>query len=220
MPITIQCPVSGIWKLQTPRGHHPYSKDFTALDFRLRNLSPGTRLRYLLRSLDVSTLPSWDQPVMAPVSGRILTVAQDHDDRVALNLVADWISQRIIAPRKGNDDMGHYLGNHVIMAADDGHHLLFAHLKKCSAKVVAGQRVAAGELLAKVGNSGISMRPHLHFHITNPAAEHPDQPIPFVFTAYQAQDNGVWRDYQALLPVDNKPFKTLGNYSTSSSHKQ
>lgn len=208
MPITIQCPVSGVWKLFTPAGHHPYSKDFVALDFRLHEFSLANRLRYCIASLGSDALPGWDQAVVAPMGGKILRVEQDHDDRVTMNILRDTVQQKIIAPRKGSDDMGYYLGNYIIMEADSGHHFLFAHLRKGSARVFEGQTASAGDTIAHIGNSGVSMRPHLHFHITHPEAEHPDQPVPFVFDHYQSCDNGVWHDQKQLLPVDNKPFRT------------
>ncbi len=206
MPTTIQAPVRGIWKLLTPSGHHPYSKDFQALDFTFRTLKPVTRLRLFFGLLDVTTLPSWGQPVQAPMPGTVLRVVQDHDDHTAVNLIRDGIQHKLDA-RCPSDDPGVHLGNHIIMAASSGEHMLFAHLKKSSAQVVAGQKVAAGDMLARVGNSGISLLPHLHFHITNPAADNPDQPLPFVFEQFDALDNRVWQAYRESLPVDHKPFR-------------
>ena len=44
-----------------------------------------------------------------------------------------------------------------------GEFTLYAHLKQGSIVVRKGQRVKAGQLLGKVGNSGSTMSPHLHF---------------------------------------------------------
>ena len=206
MPITIQAPVRGIWKLHTPSGHHPYSKDLEALDFTFRTLKPVARLRLFFGLLDVANLPSWGQPVVAPLSGEILRVVQHHDDHTAVNLIRDGIQRKLDA-RCAGDDPGAYLGNHIIMAASSGAHILFAHLQKSSAQVVAGQTVAAGDMLARVGNSGISLLPHLHFHITNPTADNPDQPLPFVFEQFDALDNRIWQSCRESLPVDQKPFR-------------
>ncbi len=206
MPVTIQSPVTGIWTIHSPRGHHPYSKDFRALDYCYRTLSPALRLRHLLGRLDVTALPAWAQPVRAPLGGRIVTVAQDHDDRLMLNLPRD-LSRIRHAVRSGNTDAGFHLGNHLILETDDGHHLLLAHLKKSSVRVVPGQTVSPGDVLAKVGNSGLSLLPHLHFHVTDPAAPNPDQPLPFVFETHQRLDGGVWYEQAASLPPDHRPFR-------------
>ena len=207
MPIVIQSPVHGTWKLHTPGGHHPYSKDFRALDVRYRELGTLEKLRWRLGRIDVSAFSSWAQTVLAPLSGTVVHVSQDHPDRSQLNHLGDWLGNRLAARRGGNDP-GHWLGNHLVLEADSGHHLLFAHLKQSSIRVVPGQAVAAGEALAKVGNSGISLTPHLHFHITDPTANNPDQPVAFVFDQYETLDGGIWHPARSLLPADHTPFRS------------
>lgn len=41
----------------------------------------------------------------------------------------------------------------------------FQHLQRGSVRVVKGQRVAAGEWIARTGNSGNSSGPHCHIHV-------------------------------------------------------
>ena len=56
-------------------------------------------------------------------------------------------------------------GNYVIIRADAGFHVMLAHFLQGSVVVVSGQRVEAGFLLGKCGNSGRSPVPHLHVHV-------------------------------------------------------
>jgi len=42
--------------------------------------------------------------------------------------------------------------------------VLMAHLMRSSLTVMAGQRVQTGQLIGRVGNSGLSTEPHLHLH--------------------------------------------------------
>ena len=56
-------------------------------------------------------------------------------------------------------------GNHIIIRMDQGSRLMLAHLAQGSVAVVPGQRVALGQELAVVGNSGRSPMPHLHVHV-------------------------------------------------------
>ena len=56
-------------------------------------------------------------------------------------------------------------GWHIVLDADDGRSLFFAHLKAGSITVAAGQRVSAGTVIAAVGTTGASSGPHLHFEI-------------------------------------------------------
>ncbi|MES3031442.1 MAG: peptidoglycan DD-metalloendopeptidase family protein [Patescibacteria group bacterium] len=54
-------------------------------------------------------------------------------------------------------------GNYVIISHDNGTQTLYAHNQKNFVK--AGDRVEQGQLIAKVGNTGKSTGPHLHFEI-------------------------------------------------------
>ena len=55
--------------------------------------------------------------------------------------------------------------NLIRILHDDGTMALYAHIKRGSAVVKAGQRVAAGEMIARSGNTGYSTGPHLHFSV-------------------------------------------------------
>lgn len=54
-------------------------------------------------------------------------------------------------------------GKTVVVAHGNGFHTVYAHAQNLL--VSKGQRVAQGEVIAKVGSSGRSTGPHLHFEI-------------------------------------------------------
>lgn len=56
-------------------------------------------------------------------------------------------------------------GHFVVLRADDELDYVFMHLRRGSIVVAAGQRLAAGERLGEVGNSGRSFGAHLHFEV-------------------------------------------------------
>lgn len=64
----------------------------------------------------------------------------------------------------GNPDGGGY-GNYIIIKHDDGNYSLYAHLSQNSIRVVAGDVVDQGQVIAKLGHSGSSTGPHLHFEM-------------------------------------------------------
>lgn len=64
----------------------------------------------------------------------------------------------------GNPDGGGY-GNYIIIKHDDGNYTLYAHLSKDSISVLAGDVVDQGQVIAKLGHSGSSTGPHLHFEM-------------------------------------------------------
>ena len=72
-------------------------------------------------------------------------------------------------------------GNFVRVLHDDGTMGVYLHLKQHSVQVREGQRVQAGELLAKSGNTGNSTGPHLHFVVQKNAGLNTVS-IPFEFS--------------------------------------
>jgi murein DD-endopeptidase MepM/ murein hydrolase activator NlpD len=74
-------------------------------------------------------------------------------------------------------------GHYVVVRGDDGRDYAFMHFQDGSVLVEKGQRVAAGQRLAAVGNTGASDGPHLHFEIWPDgwyasADSHPIDPLP------------------------------------------
>lgn len=76
------------------------------------------------------------------------------------------MSTTIVAPAKGqvtkidyNDAQGHFM----IMRHDDGYTTLYSHLSEVM--VSQDSTVEQGDAIAKVGNSGRSTGPHLHFEV-------------------------------------------------------
>jgi murein DD-endopeptidase MepM/ murein hydrolase activator NlpD len=63
---------------------------------------------------------------------------------------------------------GQLPGNHIVIE-ESGTRLrhVYAHMKPGSVRVRDGDRVEAGDVIGRLGNSGGSLAPHLHFHIVN-----------------------------------------------------
>ncbi|MBA8976748.1 MULTISPECIES: peptidoglycan DD-metalloendopeptidase family protein [Streptomyces] len=74
----------------------------------------------------------------------------------------------VVAVRSGtitwSNSAGGAYGQWIGLAADNGHVYTYCHLSQRQVK--AGQRVTAGQQLGKVGNTGNSTGPHLHFEMS------------------------------------------------------
>jgi hypothetical protein len=65
---------------------------------------------------------------------------------------------------------------------DDGYSTLYGHLDP-SLSVAVGQRVEAGQVLGKIGMTGVTTGPHLHFGLYNAAGTAVD-PSPYLSSGY------------------------------------
>ena len=60
-------------------------------------------------------------------------------------------------------------GNYVMIDHRQSEYSLYAHLKPGSVRVKIGDQVKAGDVIGKLGSSGNSTEPHLHFHVCDNA---------------------------------------------------
>jgi hypothetical protein len=72
-------------------------------------------------------------------------------------------------PRLGDGDKYFVPGNHVALDLGGGEFAMYMHLVPGSIAVKVGQRVKAGEVVGRIGNSGNSTEPHLHFQLCDRA---------------------------------------------------
>lgn len=74
--------------------------------------------------------------------------------------VVDGFGTGAIGVKDGNG-----FGNHIKILNADGNEAIYGHLYKNSIKVKVGDKVKQGQVLAKMGSSGNSSGPHLHFEL-------------------------------------------------------
>ncbi len=77
-------------------------------------------------------------------------------------------------------------GNYIILDLDGGRFALYAHLQPRSIRVRLGDRVRRGDVLARIGNSGHSSKPHLHFHIADANSLLQAEGLPYVFESFES----------------------------------
>jgi len=103
---------------------------------RARGLYPPTPDRYAI----------WETDVVSPCDGRVLEAVDGLPD--------------LLPPVR---EPSRPAGNHIVIETDQST-VFLAHLRNGSICVRVGDRVRAGQLLGRVGNSGNTSEPHLHLH--------------------------------------------------------
>jgi hypothetical protein len=104
---------------------------------------------------------AWDQPVRAAGDGVVAATYNEQPDNDVVGDENLW-KQRSLA----ENPMTTY-GNYVLIDHGNGEFSLAAHLRHGSVTVKAGQTVKVGQVIGRVGNSGSSLGPHLHFELRN-----------------------------------------------------
>jgi Peptidase family M23 len=103
---------------------------------------------------DVHNYTAYGADIVAVADGIIVETRNDREDQVPPSL-----------PDPKTITAQTILGNHVVQDIGHGAFAFYAHLQQGSVIVTPGDRVRRGQVLGKLGNTGNSSAPHLHFHL-------------------------------------------------------
>jgi murein DD-endopeptidase MepM/ murein hydrolase activator NlpD len=92
---------------------------------------------------------------------------KDTPIRAALEGEVVWIRDNFKVG--GASKKYYYFGNRIVLKHKNNEYSAYEHNKYHSANVKVGQKVRRGQIIALVGSTGWSTRPHVHFEVfTNP----------------------------------------------------
>jgi peptidase M23-like protein len=94
--------------------------------------------------------------------------------------IPDEMPSVLMVPKSRSD----YGGNNVIVEIAPNVFAWYAHLRQGSLTVKVGDAVTAGAPIAKLGNTGPSEGPHLHFGLLNKPDPIAGQSLPFIFDRF------------------------------------
>ncbi|GAB19725.1 hypothetical protein GOEFS_094_00240 [Gordonia effusa NBRC 100432] len=114
----------------------------------LSALGPGGRRASTIVATRAEQCVIFDLAVYAPCNGVVVDCADGRSDNIDLTTSPRYSDGR---------------GNFISIATDDVT-VLMAHLRRGSVAVNTGDQVTAGQVVARVGNSGRTSEPHLHLH--------------------------------------------------------
>jgi hypothetical protein len=172
-------------------------------------LGPDGRLFHGDSNLN-SSFYAYGADVLAVADGRISGLT----DRLPDNPGSNEPASRTIT-------LDNVVGNYLILDLGHGRFALYAHLQPGSLRVKLGDTVKAGQVLAKLGNSGNSDSPHLHFQLMDANSPVASEGMPYeletftqigVVTDPDPLDAGkAWLpEKQAPLVVHRKEFPVDG----------
>ena len=153
--------------------------------------------------------PGYGADVLAVADGTVSAVVNDLPENEGNN------------PREGRTvTLDTITGNSLILDLGQGRFALYAHLQPSSLKVRPGDRVKTGQVLARLGNSGNSDAPHLHFQLMDANSPLGAEGLPYALASFtqggtladlSGLDDGMpWagnpapgRPHRNEFPVDN-----------------
>jgi len=104
-------------------------------------------------------------------------------------------------------------GNYIIIDLGKGKYAGYAHIIPGSFKVKEGDLVKQHQILAKLGNSGNSSEPHLHFQITDAGSFLMSNGVPYGFHHFSVHPSELVDDSDISLhiKISNKKFEERTN---------
>ena len=177
-----------------------YAFDFLRVDGRKRlHWHRAGWLRTLLLGVPTRECYAWSAPVHAPFDGRIVRAVDGIEERVRvypLRELALAVKHALtFTPAK----LPAILGNHVILRRDDLF-AAFVHLAPGSVAFREGQDVPFGEVIGRVGHTGNSTSPHLHFQLMDAADPTVAKGIPCAFASYDVLRGNAWVHVESGIP--------------------
>src|SRR4030095_7765802 len=136
---------------------------------------------------------AYGQEVLAPADGTVYEMRDGVDDTPMAQFATDEASmmkrlkeyqaklRQQYGPR-GAD------GNYVMIDHGNGEYSVIVHLKKSSIRVKRGEHIKRGQVVAQVGQSGLSTEPHLHFEVVSDPDPFKQRGLPVYFYGLEDAD--------------------------------
>lgn len=222
--ITVEFPLRGEWHSpNTPGSKIPshgtnrlgtrYAYDFIQVDWQRKGW-PAYRvsfLRYLLFGVPINEYYCWGQEIYAPCDGIIVKSEDGKKERERTNLLTDMVNAyknaHYFDPQ--NDDVQSVAGNYVVLKCADHVYAALVHLQTGSIKTTVGQQVKKGESIGRVGHSGNSFGPHLHFQLMDNSDITIANGLPCAFEKYEVYQNGEWRKVKNGVPENQDRIRYI-----------
>jgi len=170
-------PFRGTWRVENSPAHRvpshgtyafgtSHAIDFVAVNDRGRS-APRT-WRSLVAAEPPEIFRGFGQPILAPLSGTVVLTHDGEPDHEARRSQLTLVPYMLGQAERVRAGIPAIAGNYVVIAVrPGGPFVLLAHLRRGTVQVRPGQRLQAGEPLAKCGNSGNSTEPHVHVQVSD-----------------------------------------------------
>ncbi|UGY92101.1 M23 family metallopeptidase [Streptomyces gobiensis] len=152
--------------------------------------------------------PAFGAPLLAVADATVVRAVDSQRDHLSRNsfpaLLYLFLVEALFRQMGGP---GRVFGNRVILDLGDGTYAAYAHVQRGSLAVREGDRVRAGQLLGRCGNSGNSTEPHVHFQLMDSPDLDVARGVPFSWRGAGVPVGGeVFTVGEATLALSGKPL--------------
>ncbi len=152
--------------------------------------------------IDLKLSHGLNSPVLSPISGKVIAAKDGWPERqraTPLDVLAALSAGLRLSEAQLRADYRILAGNYLIIGGAEGFAFL-AHATTGSIRVSEGEAVHAGQPVARVGDTGNSTAPHLHFHLMDGPELWTANGLPSCFIAYERLTDHGWQRVENGIP--------------------
>jgi hypothetical protein len=219
-PVVVEFPLRGEWAAaNTPAHRIPshgtdqlgqrYAYDLVKIDSRKGfHLHPAGAVRSYVIGGRTRECYGWGQPVHAAFDGEVVHAVDRVPERAWLHVVRELalVLKNAVTFDPERHGLDPVLGNHVIMRMETVY-ALFAHLAPGSVAVEIGQTARVGDVIGRVGHTGNSTAPHLHFQLMDSPNLLDAGGIPCAFREYEVNLGDRWERVERGIPARHQRIR-------------
>jgi hypothetical protein len=223
-PVVVDFPLRGEWAAATTPAHkipshgtdqlgQRYAYDLVRIDDREGfHMHPAGTLRSYLIGGRTRDCYGWGQPVHAAFDGEVIAAVDGVPERQWLHVVRELalVLKKAFTFDPAKRGIAPIAGNHVIMRAGETF-AVYAHLAPGSVAVQEGQTVRTGDVIGRVGHTGNSTAPHLHFQLMDSADPLHASGIVCAFARYLEDRGGRWEPVERGIPRKGVRIRSVPN---------
>lgn len=147
---------------------------------------------------NVHSYPCYGADVLAVADGTVVSTFNDLEDQTPGELPD---------PRMIN--MSNVDGNHIVLDLGHSKYAFYAHLQKNSLHVKVGDHVKRGQVIAKLGNTGNTSGPHLHFHLMDGPSVLGSHGLPYTIDHFELAGQLPKKQFEEAKGVEGNWSKSL-----------
>ncbi|MEU5956125.1 M23 family metallopeptidase [Streptomyces sp. NPDC047525] len=135
--------------------------------------------------------PAFGAPLLSVADATVVHAEDGQRDHLSRNSLAAYLYLFVVEGTfRTLGGARRVVGNHIVLDLGEGTYAVYAHVQQGSLAVRAGDKVVAGQVIARCGNSGNTTEPHLHFQLMDCPDLDTARGVPFRWRGIGVPANG------------------------------